>query len=84
MRAPTLRKVTSARVAQSNSPESDLLPKVPHIVTGNDLDGENPFSVIVEAAEPGAALDAIAVMPQAEFDLLERADPPKARSGPRP
>lgn len=64
----------SASVAQPNTPESDLLPVVEHIVNGTYIDTKLPWSVIVEAAEPGDAMDRIHAMTKDEFEALPKVD----------
>ena len=71
------------RVQYPNTPESDLLPTVPHIVEGDLADGET-FAVIVEASDPMTAIDAVNAMGAAEFEALERYDEQAATSSMRP
>ena len=68
-----LRKVTSGRVAQPNTSETDRLPEVLHIVTGETLDGK-PWKKMVMAADPLAANDLLRDLPEDEFDRLQNAD----------
>jgi|JI9StandDraft_2_1071091.scaffolds.fasta_scaffold203618_4 hypothetical protein len=65
------RKVVSARVAQSNSPETDAMPQVMHLVSGVSESGEE-WTVKVMSSDPLTAIDEVAVMDEAMFNLLER------------
>lgn len=68
----TLRTVTSARTAQRNTPETDAMPTVPHLVTGRDEDGAWVVRVIAEA--PDTAIDLVATMTEEEFRPLRQDD----------
>ena len=67
-------KTTSASVAQPNTPESDLLPVVDHIVHGTYIETGEAWSVIVEAEEPLAAMDRVRKMSEDEFEALPKVD----------
>lgn len=66
------RKVTSARVAQSNTPETDAMPKVMHLVSGVSESGEE-WTVKVLSADPLTAMDEVAAMDEGAFQQLRRA-----------
>lgn len=68
---PVLRKATSSRVAQPNTPESDLEPEVMHIVRGKEPDGTD-WEVLLMASDPMTALDSVATMPEGAFKALLR------------
>jgi len=70
----TLRTVTSARTAQRNTPETDEMPEVPHLVTGHDASG--PWVVRIMAEAPDTALDIVSTMPEEDFKLLPRVEDP--------
>ena len=61
-----LRRGLSARTAQPNTPESDLEQEVLHIVTCTDDQGQR-WAKLVMAPEPGAAIDIVSDMSEAEF-----------------
>lgn len=71
-RLPRLRIVNTAGTLHPNTPESDLLPTVLHRVSGSDLDRQAAFHVVVDATEPGDAIDKVATMPEEEFAKLQR------------
>lgn len=55
------RRVLSARVAQKNTPETDAMPQVMHIVSGfYEIGGD--WEVRLMAEEPGAAIDKVQSM----------------------
>ncbi|MCZ8254455.1 MAG: hypothetical protein O9327_02085 [Polaromonas sp.] len=68
-----LRKVTSGRVAQPNTPDTDRQPEVLHIVTGETLDGK-PWKKLVMAADPLTANDLLRDLPEDAFNRLQDAD----------
>jgi hypothetical protein len=63
------RKVLSAYVGQVNTPETDALAAVPHIVRGHT--GDRAWAVVVTAACPMTAIDRVRSMPDAEFHMLQ-------------
>ncbi len=64
-----LRVTNSSYVAQPNTPETDAMLKVDHVVTGLREDG-TPFAVIVNARDPVEADEAVATMPVESFSVL--------------
>lgn len=69
-----LRTATSGGVANPNTPESDLLDSVEHIVSGSGLDGHGSWTVLVYAAAPDEAMEKVATMSELEFAGLERVE----------
>lgn len=73
----SLRKVVSARVAQSNTPETDAMREVMHLVSGVSESGEE-WTVRHMSRDPVTALNEVAVMGEEQFQELLRAS---ARQG---
>lgn len=67
-------KTTSACVARPNTPESDLLPMIDHIVHGIYAETQKAWSVIVSAEEPLTAMDRVKEMSEDEFEALPKVD----------
>ena len=72
--APRLRTATSGGVAQPNTPETDLLESVQHVVSGTGLDGHGSWTVLVYAAAPDDAMEKVSTMSELEFAGLERVE----------
>lgn len=64
-----LRRVTSARVAQSNTPETDKMPRVMHFVSGVTDAGEE-WTVKVLSSDPMTAIDEVGQMDEESFKRL--------------
>lgn len=72
--APRLRNPTSGGVAQPNTPETDLLESVQHVVSGTGLDGHGSWTVLVYATAPDDAIEKVSTMSDLEFAGLERVE----------
>lgn len=65
-----MRRAYCAYVAQPNTPETDALPQVNHIVVVQTPAGDE--KVLVSAAEPQSAIDRVKNMPEEEYQTLRR------------
>lgn len=75
---PVNIRVDSAGVAQSNTPETDAMPMVDHLVNGHYIDSDDQWCVRISARDPGDAIDRVNAMTLADFEVLPKVEADRA------